>query len=312
MSNPPVWEIDSLQAMPASTAAVWATSSVRQRVADTLRLPVISSLADIDESIKTLIVAGGGSLMDEAKHFRATQRPELRLVLIPSIWGSGAESSPIAVRNRSGVKEIAISETFLPDAVVYWPALLETVSAERSRHACGDVWSHALEAFLSPLANDALRIELSCLMAEMTQLPLRPDPRWFEASARACVIQARASVGLAHGIAHNIEQPLREQYPQHLWGHAKLCAVFLLPVMTLNRDASSKWTDLSRQHDLDSTALWQVMEQLFEPAAYAQALPPLQENWIRILRDPCTRTNGTLVRSKYIEFFQQFERQVMV
>jgi alcohol dehydrogenase class IV len=248
--------------------------------------------------------------MDEAKHFRATQRPELRLILIPSIWGSGAESSPIAVRTRAGVKEIAISEKFLPDAVVYWYELMETVSPERARHACGDVWSHALEAFLSPLANDELRTELSGLIVEMKELPLTSDRRWFEASARACALQAKASVGLAHGIAHTLEQPLCEQYPQHGWGHAKLCAVFLLPVMTLNRDASSKWTDLSRQHDLDSMAIWRLMEQIFEPAAYTQALPLVEEHWMKILRDPCTRTNGTLIRSKYIEFFQQFERQV--
>src|SRR6266481_6058377 len=156
MSNPMVQEIDSLLSMSPSTAVVWATASVRRRVHEKLGLPPISSLTDIDESVETLIVAGGGSLMDEAKHFRAMQRPELRLILIPSIWGSGAEVAPIAVRNVSGVKEIATSEKFLPDAVVYWHELLETVSPERARHACGDVWSHALESFLSPLANDSL------------------------------------------------------------------------------------------------------------------------------------------------------------
>jgi len=305
MSRPEVREIAWLKETSLSSAVVWATPSVLARITRELGIAPVRSLDEVPESADTLIVVGGGGLMDQAKRFRARLRPDLRLILAPSIWGSGAEISPIVVLNANGVKEISIGEEFLPDAVVYWPELLETVSAVRARHACGDAWSHALEAFLSPLGCERVKNELAGLIAEMTQLPLSADPRWFGVSARACRLQAKSSVGLAHGIAHVLEHPLRVRYPDQDWGHAKLCSVFLLPVMELNRESSAKWADLTRQYGLSDEVLWAVLHQLFEPAGYAQALPVLKENWTKILRDPCTRTNGVLIRQKHIEFFER-------
>ncbi|MGD0437568.1 MAG: iron-containing alcohol dehydrogenase [Bryobacteraceae bacterium] len=307
MSSPTIRDLAWLKSIPQSSAVLRASPSVQARVAAELPFPKISCFADIPAATSALIVAGGGRLMDEAKHFRARRRPALGLILVPSIWGSGAESSPIAVLNREGGKEIAVGGEFLPDAVVYWPELLATVSPARARYACGDSWSHALEAFLSPLACDSLRGELATLIREMLRLPLDADPRWFQASARANAFQAKASVGLVHGIAHVLEHPLRAQYPEQEWGHARLCSVFLLPVMNLNRAASPKWAEVAHQHAIDEDAVWRILQRLFEPEAFAAALPLLRENWMKILRDPCTRTNGALIRARYLE---EIERQV--
>jgi len=305
MSSPRIRDLVWLKTIPQSEAVLRASASVQSRVAAEVPFPIIDSFGDI--AARALIVAGGGSLMDEAKHFRARQRPALNLILMPSIWGSGAESSPIAVLNRGGAKEIAIGDEFLPDAVVYWPELLATIPPARARQACGDAWSHSLEAFLSPLACESLRDELANLIGEMLRLPLGADPRWFQASARACALQAKASVGLVHGVAHVLEHPLRARYFEQDWGHARLCSVFLLPVMNLNRAASPKWADLARQYALDEDAVWSVLQQLFEPRAFAAALPLLRENWTKILHDPCTRTNGVLIRARHLE---EIERQV--
>jgi alcohol dehydrogenase class IV len=209
------------------------------------------------------------------------------------------------VLNREAGKEICVGGEFLPDAVVYWPELLSTISPARARHACGDAWCHTLEAFLSPLASDSLRGQLAALIGEMLQLPLAVDSRWFEAGARACAMQAKSSVGLVHGIAHALEYPLRARYPEQEWGHAKLCAILLLPVMNLNCAASSKWTDLASRYAIDRDAVWCVLQRLFEPEAFAAALPFLQDNWTKILRDPCTRTNGALIRARHREEIAQ-------
>lgn len=307
MSSPEIRDLVWLKAIPQSAAVLRAGASVQARVSAELPFHRISSFADVPAEASALIVAGGGSLMDEAKHFRAHQRSALRLILMPSIWGSGAESSHIAVLNREDGKEVVVGDEYLPDTVVYWPELLDTVSPARARHACGDTWSHALEAFLSPLASDDLRGQLASLIGEMLRLPLGADPRWFQASACAGALQARASVGLVHGIAHVLEPPLRARYPGQDWGHARLCSVFLLPVMRLNRAASPKWADLARQYALDEDAVWSVLQRLFEPEALAAALPVVQENWMKILRDPCTRTNGALIRPRHLE---EIERQV--
>lgn len=298
--------LDTARASALAAPVLLASPSVQARISAELPFPLVSCFADIDTAAGTLIVAGGGSLMDEAKYFRARQRPALRLILIPSIWGSGAEASPIVALNRVGGKEIAMGDEFLPDAVIYWPDFLTTISPARARHACGDAWAHALEAFVSPLACDSLRGELASLIGEMLRLPLGADARWFRAGARASALQARASVGLVHGIAHVLEHPLRVRYPEEDWGHARLCSVFLLPVMNLNCAASPKWSDLARQHSLDRDAVWGILQQLFDPAAVAAALPFLQENWMKILREPCTRTNGVLIRPRHLE---EIERQ---
>lgn len=300
MRNAKIRDLAWLKQIPRSAAMLLASPSVRARVSRELPFPIIASLGDIHAAAGALIVAGGGSLMDEAKHFRARRRPDLNLILMPSIWGSGAEVSPIAVLNREGGKQIVSGNEYLPDAVIYWPELLATVSPTRARHACGDAWSHALEAFLSPLAGDSLCGELAYLIGEMLRLPLSGDPRWFEASARAGELQARAAVGLVHGIAHVLEYPLRARYPAQEWGHAKLCSIFLLPVMRVNRAASPKWSDLARQYAIDEDSIWRVLRRLFDPVAFRAALPLFEENWMKILRDPCTRTNGALIRARHL------------
>jgi hypothetical protein len=300
MRRPNVQDLAWLRTIPQSSAVVRASRSVATRVFAELPFHPVPSFDDIPAETKTLIVSGGGSLMDQAKYFRARLRPELNLVLIPSIWGSGAEASPIAVLNREGSKEIAIGDEFLPDAIVYWPELLATVSPAQARWACGDAWAHALEGFLSPLAHDALRRELANLMNQMLQLPLSRDSRWFQASARACALQAQASAGLVHGIAHVLESETE-------WGHARLCSTFLLPVMNLNRQASSKWSELVRQYGLDEPALWNVLQRLFTPDDFAALMPLLRSNWTKILRDPSTRTNGALIRIRNLE---EIEHQV--
>ena len=288
------------------TYAVWAGASVAELAHQRWPGPAISSFEEIPENCRGLVVVGGGRMMDEAKYFRARKRGGMRLVVVPSLWGSGAERSPIVVLNRDGAKHIEIDPAFLPDEVIYWPELLLSVSPKRAGQACGDVWSHALEAFLSPLSGEETQSELASLINELLHLPLITDVRWFDASARACVLQVKTSVGLVHGIAHILEAQMTTQYPSDGWGHAKLCSVFLLPVMDFNRKNSCKWVERAAKYAIDESGVWAVLKALHESGAYRQALPVLRECWSRILRDPCTRTNGTLVRPQAIRFFEEW------
>jgi len=286
------------------TYSVWASASVRKLAGQRWQGRPVSSPEETLGDCPGLVAVGGGRMMDQAKYFRARRRPGMRLVLVPSIWGSGAECSPIVVLNRGGSKHIENDAAFLPDDVIYWPELLQSVPPERARQACGDVWSHALEAFLSPLSSDEIQSQLASLLGELLRLPLMADARWFDVSARACQLQARSSVGLVHGIAHVLEAPITSQYPSDNWGHAKLCSVFLWPVMELNRQNSSKWSDCCAQYKVDDSAVSSVLAELHAREAYRQTLPLLKEHWSRILRDPCTRTNGTLVRQQAVSFFE--------
>lgn len=302
MKQPQLITLESLCHRPPGSAVVWCVPEVAGQVLAGLPFPVVAPLQAPGEA-RTLIVVGGGVLLDEAKVWRLENAPALELIAIPSLWGSGAEASPIAVLNREGKKVIRLDPNLLPDARVIWPELATSIPPARAKLACGDCWSHALEGFLSPLANDVLRDELAQLMNRMLAAPLSNDPVWFELSAQACAGQARSSVGLVHGIAHTLEGPLRDRCAGQGWGHARLCSLFLWPVMRFNAQASSKLKDLAAMHSVDLHRVMAVTQALFDETAYELTLPALRDNWLSVLRDPCTRTNVALVRPASIEFF---------
>jgi alcohol dehydrogenase class IV len=301
-----VWDLDHLRSAELGKAGLWVTPSVRERVRVELPYPVLSPDAPLPDDLETLIVVGGGTLIDRAKATARDGPRQVRLIAVPSIWGSGAEASPIVVLDETGKKTIRIDAHYLPDHRVVWPELADTLSATRAREACGDSWSHALEGFLSPLASDDLRQELARVIREMLALPLGKDPRWFAVSAWACAGQARSSVGLVHGIAHVLESVLRARHPGAGWGHARLCSTFLWPVMEFNRQGSEKWAKTLQRYEIDPAAVLSAAGKLFDAAACREALAVLPENWTAVLRDPCTRTNSVLVRPASLDFFRSW------
>jgi alcohol dehydrogenase class IV len=306
VAGPPVLSAAQLAASTTPGTALWAVDSVRNAVARAIPCRVLGDANDIASNVETLIAAGGGTLLDEAKFLRKTLYPGVRLIAIPTIWGSGAENSPVVVLNRGAGKEIHFDPSFLPDAVVYWPELLCSMPSWRARYACGDAWAHVIEAFLSPLASTATRRSAAALIGEMLELPLSLDSGWFRASARACALQAVSSVGLIHGIAHSIESALSAEYSPDTWGHSRLCSTFLLPVLSLNMDISTKPRDLCGEYSVDLDAVLRTARCLFEPHSYLQAVPKMIELWPRVLYDRCTRTNCGLVRANHLEFFLGF------
>lgn len=285
-------------------AYLYASPTVRERVASRLALPTID-LDTLPADAQTLFVAGGGTAIDRAKHFRVTQRPTLRLIAMPSLWGSGAEVSPIAVLNGEH-KQIHCSDDLIPDQYVAWPELAQSAPLDLLRHACGDVWAHAFEAFCSPLASDAIRAPAAELMNEIASYPLAFNPRWFDVGAAACLLQARSSVGLIHGFAHVLEPLLRAAEPASNWGHAKLCSTFLLPVLNFNMSRSPKVERLAVQFGLNLDAVRDVAQALFKETDYATAMAVAGQHWEAIARDQCSRTNCILVRRDSLAFFQQF------
>lgn len=280
----------------AERVLVWCTPSVAERLRALVPWTVHTDAPSLDDA-DWLLAVGGGTLIDKAKVLRA-QHPSVKLAALPTIWGSGAEASPIAVLNQDGKKVIQMDAKLLPDVIVSHPAFAKTLSESAIKHACGDAWSHALEGFLSPLGTDETRAHLASVMKSMLRQPLGYSEAWFDLSAQACAGQAKASVGLVHGIAHVLESILG-------WGHANLCSLYLLPVMTFNQTRSPKWPLLS-QNGLDEVILLNVLHQLYDRSAYAEALPALKENWMKVLRDPCSRTNSALVRPADIEWFEAF------
>lgn len=298
------WTFETLKAADLGRAALMTTPSVSGRAGE-LGIPLLDNDQWPETDIDTLVVVGGGTLIDRCKVWRARHAPGARLVAIPSLWGSGAEASPFAVIDNGEAKQVYTGPGYLPDAYLYWDALAESLPEDLIRNACGDTWAHALEGFLSPLADQETRQRLEKTIALLLELPIGNDPRWFTVSGRACAYQARSSVGLVHGIAHTLEGPLKAKHPTAGWGHARLCATFLWPVMAFNRASSDKWRTLLDAFALPEAAILEKIHALHDPDAFEQALPLLESHWPSVLRDPCTRTNVTMVRPASLAFFSE-------
>lgn len=291
----PIWTLDQVKALPGETTSLVVTPSCRERIHACLPFAPLEAGSDHGQ---TVVVIGGGALMDEWKFIKPQQ--ELRLICIPSIYGSGAEVSPVVVLNSPEGKRIEVGDEFLPGARVYLPELLDSVSAGQARDACGDVWSHALEAFISPLAEDSLRAEIAELIRSLLAQPLVADATWFALSARACQLQARCSVGLIHGIAHTLEGKLNDS---KRFGHAALCATLVWPVLRFNREHSDKWDELVQQFGLEEEGISAVARALHDAERFERVKEFLRDAWKNIVRDRCTRTNGVLVRPGHLEYF---------
>ena len=303
--NVPRWSPDELGQRAVTPAAVVADPVVAARAAVALRWPFYSAFADLPADTATLVVVGGGALIDAAKVFRADERPAMRLVAIASLWGSGAEASGIAVV-RDGERKIPrVEPGLLPDARVVLPTMADGMPTELARMGCGDAWSHVLEGSLSPLANPTLQAAGAALIGDMLATGLGVDPAWFDLSARACELQAASSVGLVHGIAHVLEGPLQAADPTGGWGHARLCSLFLWPVWRLNTLLNSKWPDFVAGYDLGGAAVEATLRDLYDDDAFSRALPTLIERWKQVLREPLSRTNSALVRRSHLDHFTE-------
>ncbi|MFY9513258.1 MAG: iron-containing alcohol dehydrogenase, partial [Rubrivivax sp.] len=205
-------------------------------------------------------------------------------------------ASPIAV-DAGDPKRIEIGDDLLPEARVRWPALAATLDPALARWACGDVWSHALEGLLSPLARGDVEAELAALLLELVATPIGNDTRWFDLGARACTLQARASVGLVHGIAHVLEPRLRTTPTlSDLAHHARLCSALLAPVLRRNLALSPKAADKLARHGIDAGAVLARLDELQGGTDFERLKPQVRAAWDQIVRDPCTRTNVVLVR----------------
>lgn len=305
-SEQETWGVGQLLEADLGRAVLLCTPSVLDRVAG-WPFERVESISALPSGLDTLVVVGGGGLIDRAKAWRVDDSPSTRLVAVPSIWGSGAEASPVVVLDGESDKHIRMGPEFLPEVRCYWPALADSLPGDLARFACGDAWSHALEGFLSPLADDAVRADLAGVIRTLSELPIGADARWFKPSGDACAGQARAGVGLVHGIAHTLEPGLRREDAG--WGHARLCASFAWPVMAFNRRQGDKWYRLFAEYDLDAAAVFERLRELHSPSDFDVALPFLAARWMDVLRDPCTRTNSSLVRRDALHFFTEREFQ---
>ena len=190
-----------------------------------------------------IIALGGGSAMDAAKGMwlfyehpevnfddlkqkfmdirkRAFKYPELgkksRLVCIPTTSGTGSEVTPFAViSNKAENKKYPLADYSLtPTVAICDPEFTTSLPAGVTADTGMDVLTHALEAYVSVLANDFTDgLALQAIQMVFEYLPravkngkhdLEAREKMHNASTIAGMAFANAFLGMNHSLAHKI------------------------------------------------------------------------------------------------------------
>ncbi len=192
---------------------------------------------------EALIMVGGGSALDTGKGIKQiisslTANPDFPIIAIPTTSGTGSEVTSFAVisdpdNNR---KFSIISENLIPDEAILDPKLVMSVPPSVTADTGMDVFTHALEAYVSVKANaftDALAEKAASLVS---QFLIRSFHNAKDEHARNKMQHASclagfafnvAGLGLNHAMAHQLGAVF------HI-PHGRANAMLLTRVITFN------------------------------------------------------------------------------
>jgi alcohol dehydrogenase len=191
-----------------------------------------------------IIAIGGGSIIDLTKIAWAIyEKPNLdknllhrpfyiknlrkksKLVIIPTLPGSGSEASSSAIINLEKNKVPIVSHEFLADLVILDPLLLNRVNKNLFHNSCLDALTHCIEGYLSisgnSFTNTLAKQSFETLISIFLKSKNEFDVKILEMAQIACyqagIVQNVNLTGTIHAIAHRFTN-----IP-----HSKLTAFFL-------------------------------------------------------------------------------------
>ncbi len=232
----------------------------------------------LDFQPDAVIAFGGGSAIDAAKailFFSAKQR-DVRDVLfaaIPTTSGTGSEVSRFAVitDREKEVKYPLVDDGLLPHAAVLDPVLTVSVPPAVTADTGIDVFTHAVEAFVSTAHTDFsdAAAEKALKLAYRNLLEAYRDPENLEsrqkmhnASCLAGIAFSNSGLGLNHGMAHALGAHF------HI-SHGRANGILLPYVMSFNAGCidgltptAKRYAQISRLLRLDSSSVRQSALQL--------------------------------------------------
>src|SRR5690554_6683353 len=219
----------------------------------------------------TIVAIGGGSPMDAAKAMwvfyenpevdfndlkqkfmdirkRAFRYPDLgrksKLVCIPTTSGTGSEVTPFAVitDNKESKKYPLADYSLTPTVAIIDPALTLTQPKSVTADTGMDVLTHAVEAYVSVLANDytdALAIQAVKMVFEYLKRAydngndFEAREKMHNSSTMAGMAFGNAFLGISHSMAHKVGG--RYHIP-----HGRINAILLPHVILYNGKVPSK------------------------------------------------------------------------
>ena len=237
----------------------------------------MSMMEDFEPDI--LFALGGGSAIDAAKamNYLLWQGGRLQkcyFVAIPTTSGTGSEVTSFAVISDPSTtsKYPLISEELLPDAAILDAKLTVTVPPSITADTGIDVFTHAIEAFVSVNQDDftdacaekaAKLVRSNLLKAYKNPQDMEARQKMHHASCLAGMAFSNAGLGLNHGMAHALGAHF------HI-PHGKANALLLPYVMSFNcgcqdglrDDTAKRYARLARACWLDSGSVRQSAFQM--------------------------------------------------
>jgi len=185
----------------------------------------------VRENVNVVIGLGGGSSLDTAKGISVVvthggtlwdyigedkvKGEVISIVAIPTTAGTGSEITPYSVFTKKEImrKDALVSSHTFPKIGIVDPILMKSVPPELTADTGFDALSHAVEAYLSPLANplsDALSFEAvrliwdSLVRSVKNGDDLEARGKMALASSMAGMAIAQAGVVAGHGFGMSI------------------------------------------------------------------------------------------------------------
>ena len=204
-----------------------------------------------------VVAFGGGSPIDAAKaivYFAAKQTDmrDIPFIAIPTTSGTGSEVSKFAVitDKEKGVKYPLVDDTLLPDVAVLDAELTMSVPPSVTADTGIDVFTHAVEAFVSTEHSDfsdaAAEKAIKLVKHNLLKAYAEPSDRkarqgMHNASCLAGIAFSNSGLGLNHGMAHALGA--RFHIP-----HGRANAILLPYVMSFNAGCTEKLTPTTKRY----------------------------------------------------------------
>ena len=204
-----------------------------------------------------VVAFGGGSAIDAAKaivFFAARERDmrDCKFIAIPTTSGTGSEVSRFAVitDQEKGVKYPLVEDSLLPDIAILDAELTTSVPPTVTADTGIDVFTHAVEAFVSTEASDFsdAAAEKAIKLVKRHLLPAYQNPEdrkarqgMHNASCLAGIAFSNSGLGLNHGMAHALGA--RFHIP-----HGRANGILLPYVMSFNAGCAEQLTSTAKRY----------------------------------------------------------------
>ncbi|MFD2671967.1 iron-containing alcohol dehydrogenase [Marinicrinis sediminis] len=288
---------------------------------------------------KWIIAFGGGKVLDLAKlavrlgrldeagkaqlrkrkWITYNESHPYRLTAIPSTAGSGSEVSETAVLTIDGQKVPLHHASLLPNEVLLDEQIVATAPDRVLWNGIWDVFTHALESYVSPLATPASkRLSLDAIrnckehVDKLTSTRLEPAPESKQSassdlqwnSVLAGKAQSVASAGLIHALAHQVEH--RKQW------HGEACGRIIASVTRFHMTKAEEkfhsiWQACGFEDAIEGIA-W-LEEKTKQTVGTFRPVDQMQMNREEMLKriqlDPCFRTNAAYISRQELDTWLQ-------